>query len=331
MRKYVTALVISAAMCLALAATGSAAVKYMTFGAPPATSSYYPYWVALAKAVQQVNPDYGINVSEASGVVDIIKKIHSGVFPLGNSQSNADYESYKGLGVFKGHALPETRIMWYFDECPLMFIALESKNIKSLSDYEGKRLNPGTTGGATPLMTKQVMDILGVKPDYFEAGSASAADAVSNRQIVGTVKAAQSSGADSYFLQIQANVPITLVSMTPEEQQKIHAQVPYLFPAKIPAGTYDNIDHDILTVKAYMGAITTSKLSQEDGYNIIKAMDSAEGRKIWEAAFPSGAKQDFVKLTLDSSVPLHAGTVQYLKEKGVDVPKNLIPEEYKEK
>lgn len=331
MRKYVTALVLSAAMCLVLAATGSAAVKYMTFGAPPATSSYYPYWVALAKAVQQVNPDYRVNVSEASGAVDIAKKVRSGMFPMGNSQSNSDYENYNGVGIFEGHAFKDARILWYFDECPLMFIALEAEHLDKMSDFNGKRLNPGTTGGATPLMTKQVMNSLGIKPDYFEAGSASAADAVSNRQIVGTVKAAQSSGADSYFLQIQANVPVTLISMTPEEQRIVHEKTPYLFPATIPGGTYKGIDDDILTVKACMGATTTSKLSQEDGYNIVRAMDSAEGRKIWEAAFPSGAKQDFVKLTLDSSVPLHAGTVQYLKEKGVDVPKNLIPEEYKEK
>jgi TRAP-type uncharacterized transport system substrate-binding protein len=34
--------------------------------------------------------------------------------------------------------------------------------------------------------------------------------------------------------------------------------------------------------------------------------------------------------TLKSNIPLHAGTVRYLKEGGVKVPKNLIPPEYKD-
>lgn len=324
------AFIVTALLVSGIASAAVAAPKYLTFAAPPATSSYYTYWVALAKAVQETNPDYRISVSESTGAVDIAKKIRNGIAPLGNSQSNSDYENYHGLGVFKGSPFPQARIMWYFDETPIMFIVRKSENIKSMKDLDGKRLHPGTTGGATALITKQIMEALGVKPDYFEAGQASGADAVANRQIVGTVKASQGSGADSYALQIQASVPIDLVSLTEEELELIHEKIPYLVPAKIPGGTYEGIDEDVLVVKTFMGATTTSKLSQEEGYAIIKAMDSPEGRNIWEAAFPSGAKQDFVRLTLDSSVLLHAGTVQYLKEKGHDVPAKLIPEEYRE-
>jgi TRAP-type uncharacterized transport system substrate-binding protein len=57
---------------------------------------------------------------------------------------------------------------------------------------------------------------------------------------------------------------------------------------------------------------------------MIKAM-LEDGKSIWQAAYPTGADNDYIKLTLESSVPLHAGTVQYLKEQGVTVPANLIP------
>lgn len=325
------AVTVAALVVIGSCSAALAAPQYMTFAAPPATSSYYPYWVAIAKAVQETNPEYRISVSESTGAVDIAKKIRNGIAPVGNSQSNSDFENYYGLGIFKNRPFEEARILWYFDETPIIFIVLKSEGIKNMNDLDGKRLHPGTTGGATALITKQMMDVLGIKPDYFEAGQASGADAVSNRQIVGTVKASQGTGADSYALQIQASVPIDLVSLTEEELRLIHEKIPYLLPSKIPGGTYEGIDQDVLVVKTFMGATTTSKLSQEEGYTIIKAMDSPKGRKIWEAAFPSGAKQDFVKLTLGSSVPLHAGTVQYLKEKGYDVPAKLIPAEYKDK
>lgn len=329
MKKWAVFL-LAAIMVIGVGSAVLAASKYMTFAAPPATSSYYAYWVALAKAVQETNPEYKVSVSESTGAVDIAKKIRNGLAPLGNSQSNSDYENYHGLGVFEGKPFPQARIMWYFDEGPIMFVVRKSENIKNMKDLDGKRLHPGTTGGATALVTKQMMEVLGVKPDYFEAGQASGADAVTNRQIAGTVKTGQGTGADSYVLQIQASVDIDLVSLTEEELALIHEKIPYLIPSRVPAGTYEGIDHDVLVVKTAMGATTTSQLSQQEGYDIIKAMDSPEGRKIWEAAFPSGATQDFVELTLGSSVPLHSGTIQYLKEKGVEIPERLIPEEYKE-
>jgi len=58
---------------------------------------------------------------------------------------------------------------------------------------------------------------------------------------------------------------------------------------------------------------------------------SPEGKKLLDAAFPNGAKQDVIQLTLNAKTPLHAGTVQYLHEKGIEVPADLIPPEYQKK
>lgn len=305
--------------------------RFMNFAAPPGSSNYYPYWVAVAKAVQNAYPEFRINVSESQGAIDIVRKIRAGLTPVGNSQSNSDYENYYGLGLFKDKPNKEARLMWYFDESPIQIIVLEEANIKSAADLDGKKLNPGGTGTAVAVIARQIMDTLGVKPNYFEAGQASAADAVSNRQIVGTVKTGNILGPDSYMMQIKANVPVVLVSLTKEEQAKVYESYPYLIPWTIPAGLYDWIDTDTHTVKIAMGATTTTKLSQEDGYKMISAVMSPEGKKLLDAAFPNGAKQDVVALTLNAKIPLHAGTVQYLQEKGVEVPAELIPPEYEKK
>jgi TRAP transporter TAXI family solute receptor len=307
-----------------------AAPKFMTFAAPPASSNYYPYWVAVAKVVQTANPDFRVNVSESQGAVDIIKKIRSGIVPVGNAQSTSDYESYYGKALFEGSPYQEARILWYFDESPIQFIVSKESGVKSMKDLEGKKFNPGGTGTAVAVTAHQILDTLDVKPDYFEAGQASAADAVSNRQIVGTVKTGNILGPDSYALQIQANVPIDLVSLTEEELEAVTKAYPYLIPHVMPAGIYEGVDHDTNCLKIAMGGTATSKLSQEDGYKIFSAIISPEGRKTLDAAFPNGAKQDIIALTLRSTVPLHAGTVQYLKEHNVEVPSQLIPPEYKD-
>lgn len=305
--------------------------RFMNFAAPPGSSNYYPYWVAVAKAIQNAHPEFRINVSESQGAVDIVRKIRAGMTPLGNSQSSSDYENYYGLGLFKGKPNKEARIMWYFDESPIQFIVLGEANIKEAKDLNKKKFNPGGTGTATALMTRQIFDTLGVKPNYFEAGQGSAADAVANRQIVGTVKTGNISGPDSFVMQIQANVPVDLLSFSPEEQALIAEQYPFMIPWTIKAGLYDWITHDTNTVKIAMGATTTTKLSQEDGYQMISAILAPEGRKLLDSAFPNGAKQNVIELTLQSKVPLHSGTVQYLHEQGVQVPEELIPPEYQRK
>jgi hypothetical protein len=76
------------------------------------------------------------------------------------------------------------------------------------------------------------------------------------------------------------------------------------------------------------GAQATSDLPEEAGYAFIKAMWEG-GKSIWQAAYPSAANINALELTLKSPIPLHAGAVRYLKEKGLTVPAKLIPPEYK--
>lgn len=299
---------------------------YMNFGAPPSSSSLYPYWVAVGKAIQKVYPEYQISVSESQGAVDITKRVRSGELTVGNSMSNTDYENYNGLGVFKDNPFKDVRILWYFDNTPIQMVVSKDSGVKDITDLNGKKFNPGGTGTSAALITRQICDVLGIKPDYFEAGQADAGGAVSNRQIVGSVKAGPA--PDSFVMQIAATIAIDVISLTDEQIKKVNERYPYLVPVTIPAGVYKGVDHEVKTVQVMMGAQTTSKLSQEDGYKFIKAMNEG-GKEVWTAAYPLGAKNNMLELALLAKTPLHAGAVQYLKEKGYNVPAELIPPEYK--
>lgn len=301
--------------------------KFMTFGAPPASSNLYPYWVAVGKTIQTVYPEYQISVSESQGAIDITKRVRSGDVIVGNSMSNTDFENYNGLGVFDGDPFKDLRIIWYYDFTPIQIIVSRDSNVKSIYDLNGKKFNPGGTGAAAAIITRQICDLLGVEPSYFEAGQADAGDAVTNRQIIGTVKAGPA--PDSFVMQIEAKIPIDMISFTDDEIKKISEKYPYLIPVVIPANTYEGIDYDVQTVQVLMGAQSTPELSQEDGYKMLKAMNE-DGRDVWATAYPNGANNDILELTLNAKTPLHAGAVQYLKEKGYDVPAELIPPEYKE-
>ena len=298
---------------------------YWTVQSCPSSSAMYPFWVSLGEAVPSVFPQYKITVSEGQGGVAITKAVRNGDADLGNCVSATDYENYNGLGTFDGQPNEKARVLFYYEITGEMLNVTKDSGIKTIQDLQGKKFCPGGTGTTAESISKNIFSLFGVEPDYFTASQNDASDAYANREIVGVVKLGPAK--DSYVMQLGAAIPNDIISFSDEEIAKIIEAYPYLAEVTVPAGTYDGIDYEVHTVGTPQGCQTTSDLSQQDGYNVCKAMFD-QAADVWKAAYPVGANNDMVALTLSASIPLHAGTVQYLTEIGVEVPENLIPAEY---
>ena len=309
----------------AAASGGKVEDVYWTVTSCPSSSAMYPFWVSFGEAVPSVFPQYKITVSEGQGAVAITKSVRNGDSDIGNSVSATDYENYNGLGTFEGDPFKDDRMLFYYEVTGEMFCVTKESGITKLSDLAGKKFCPGGTGTAAEQICRNIFDTFGISSDLFLASQNDASDAYANREIVGTVKLGPTQ--DSYVMQLGAAIPVEIIDLTDEEIEKIIEEMPYLIKVTIPAGTYDGVDHDVHTVGTPQGCQTTTALPQQDGYNICKAIFD-EAKPVWQAAYPVGANNDLVELTLSSTVPLHAGTVQYLTEIGVEVPADLIPEEY---
>lgn len=309
------------------AATGGAAVKggAYTFAAAPATSPIYAYWVGLAKGIMKVYPQFNITVSETTGVVDITKRVRAGQATVGNSAADVDYASYKGEDQYKGQPFAKARMLWYYDYLVTQWAVSKASGIKTIEQLNDKDFNPGGAGGAIVLNTKRAFELFGVKPRYFEAAQAASGEAMTNRQIVGLSKAGPV--PDSFLQQINAQVPIELIGITKEQQAKALEKYRYWVGYHIPAKTYGD-SQEVNTIAVLEGAQTTSDLPEEVGYAFFKAMWEG-GKAEWQAAYPVAANNKVLEMTLGSPIPLHAGAVRYLKEKGVQIPAELIPPEYK--
>jgi hypothetical protein len=296
-----------------------------TFAAAPSTSPVYAYWVAIAKAVKTVYPQYNITVTETTGALDITKRVRARQAAVGNSMGDLDHYNYNGEEQFKGQPNRKARIIWYFDHLISQWAVAKASGIKTIEGLNGQEFNPGGAGGGIVGITKKTMALFDVKPRYYEGTQASAQEALLNRQIVGLSKAGPV--PDSFIQQINASLPIELVGLTKAQQDKALQAYPYWAPFTIPAKTYGD-SQEVLTVGVLVGAQATSDLPEEAGYAFFKAMWEG-GKSIWQAAYPSAANINALELTLRSPIPLHAGAVRYLKEKGIPVPDRLIPPEYK--
>lgn len=298
---------------------------YLTFAAPPTSSNLYPFCVGACKAISTAFPEYQITVSETQGAAAQVNMLRNGEAELANSVSTTDYENLHGLNAWDGQPNDNVRMLWYHTATPLHIIVGKDTGIAKLSDLQGTDFNPSGPGTSVELIIRPMLELFNIEPNYFVASQNDAQDAYANRQIVGTVNAGDP--PNNYVLQMDASRKVDLISLSQEECDKICATIPAIAPYTIPAGTYDGIDHDVLTIMYMMGTQATPELSQQDGYNFCVAVFET-AKDVWQAAYPSGAENDMIGMTLQSPVPLHAGSVQWLVEHGYDVPEEIIPPEY---
>ena len=340
MKKFL-ALILALCMVLSLAACGESnngaagaedttneatpETKYFTIGASPSTAGMYPYWVACGQTIQKIFPQYVMTVSESRGAADVSNRIRSDAVIMGNSVAKTDYENYYGEGEFEGDPNESARMLWYYGLTYYTLCVSQESGINSFSDLEGKRINTGGTGSTLSGITTGLLDTFGINCDIYEASKTDAGDAYSNRQIVGMPTA--SAIPDSFVLQLNASLPCKILSMTEEEQAKALEGHPYYVAVTVPAGSYEGQDEDVLTIGYMQGSQSSTALDQQDGYLFCVAMFD-EGFDMWTDTWPQSATLDYCQMMLDSPIPLHAGTVQYLVEKGYDVPDSLIGPEY---
>lgn len=305
---------------------GDGSQKFLTLAACPASSAMYPFWVSVGDILDTAFSNMHMTVSESQGAVAITKRVRSGECEMGNAVSATDYESFNGIGTFDGSADPDLRMIWYYEVTWEMYCVDAASGINSVTDLDGKKFNPGGTGTSAEAIAKKMSEILGYTPNWFTASQSDAADAYSNREIVGTIKLGPT--VDSYVMQLNAAIPIDLITLTEDQVNAILTELPYLVSGVIPAGTYDGVDHDTVVVGTPQGCQTrVGNFTQQEQYQIFKAVmeDYAD---MWHNAYPVGAQNDVIGLTLQSPVLLASGTVQWLVEHGYDVPENLIPPEY---
>lgn len=332
--KKALAIILIGAMVLSMAFAGGSSESsgkktYLTMAAVASSSGLFPYVVSIGKVINEYCPDYSVTVSESGGNVDNTIRLRNGEVRIANSISNTDYESYTGTGTtFDGDPFQDFRILWYYESTPIQILVAKDTGITSIWELDGKPFNPGGTGTAASVVIHAAFDALGIHPEYFEAGQSDAADAYANRQIVGTVKTG--SYPDSFVTQCDANRECDLITISEEDMAKILEAIPSITTDTVPAGAYDGIDHDTYCMSTFQGIQCSTDFSQEDGYRFFKAMWE-DGKSIWQTAYPNGAKNNVPEMTLSTAkTPLQAGTVQYLKELGYEVPAELIPPEYVE-
>ena len=321
--KRIISLIMALALVFTLAACGgeSEAQKgatSMTMGTGSPTGTYYAYGGVLG---QFINDETGIAVNAVStgGSKDNIQGIDVKDYQLGTVQSDVMHYAWNGTRSFEA----EGKITSFRTVAGLYAEAVQlvttNPNVKSVADLKGKKVSIGAAGSGVYFNAVDVLAAAGLSvddilPQYQNFDQS--ADSLKDGKIdAAFIVAGAPTPAITELCMTNSNAKIVPIDGAIAE--KLMNDNTFYSVYKIPAKTYANQDAEVLTVTVKATLIVDADATEDDVYNITKAIfDNIDDIT---TAHAKGAELSLENATDGLTVPFHAGAAKYFKENVIKV------------
>ena len=294
--------------------------KFITIGTGGITGVYYPAGGAICRFVNQSRKEHGLrcSVESTGGSVFNVNAIASGDLDVGMAQGDVQYFAVNGLDRFKDQGpVKSLRALFALHAEAFTVVARRDSNIREWSNVRGKRLNLGESGSGMYTVTRELLQDADLSVSDLriatELRQLEMASALCDNKIdaftyiVGHPNASIKEATTSCASVI---VPLSDALIT-----KVLTRSPYYSAATIPGKMYAGTDNDIKTIGVRATLVTSSKLSDEAAYAIVKAVfDNLEDFK---KLHPALENLDAKQMLTGNTAPFHPGAIKYFKEKGL--------------
>ena len=162
---------------LALPSVATAQQKFVTIGTGGVTGVYYAVGGAICRLVNKDRAKHGIrcSVESTGGSVYNVNTIKAGELDFGMSQSDVQYQAYKGTAPFK-EPYGDLRAVFSVHPEPFTVVARTEAGIKTFADFKGKRFNVGNPGSGTRSAMEELLAAMNMKLSDFALASELKAD-----------------------------------------------------------------------------------------------------------------------------------------------------------
>ena len=312
------ALLAVAVACLAQAPAAVAQDKFITIGTGGVTGVYYAVGGAICRLVNKdkARTHMRCSVESTGGSAYNVNTIKAGELDFGMTQSDVQYQGYKGVGAFK-QPYGDMRSVFSVHPEPFTLVARKDANVHGIKDFKGKRLNVGNPGSGTRAAIEELFQAEGMK--------------MSDLALAAELKADEHGAAlcdnkiDGFFYGVghpSANIqdPTTacgaqLVPIAGPEIDALVKKYSYLGYATIPGGMYSNNPQPTKTYGVLATMVTSAKVPAATVYEVTKAVfENFEEFKKLHPAFAHLDPKTMVSAGL--TAPLHEGAARYYREKG---------------
>ena len=312
-------------LCSVFLIAGSAVARtqFISIGTGGTGGIYYPYGGGVAEIWTRYVKDIRA-VAEVTGAsVENVKLAHKGETVIGEVMGDVAVAGFKGLSKFKGkkHDILSMAIMY---PNLLQVVTLKKSGITNIEQIKGRKISSGSPGSGTNFMAETVFKALGIPLDSYKDSRLSFTES-SNALRDGTIEVGVWSvgPGTSSILDLATTHDIRIITFTPEQQKKIIAANKEYSAVDLAGGVYRGVDKPVPTIGVWNVMICQASLNTDLVYNLVKAL--YEHQDYLLKIHPSASYTTAENAVTYSPIPLHPGTIKYLKEKGVAVPAKLMP------
>ena len=317
--KRMISLTLILAMVLTLAACGgSGSSTKMTMGTGGTSGTYYAFGGVLG---QYIKNHAGIDVTVVStdGSKANIEGIDAGDYQLGTVQSDVMAYAWAGTRSFEANGkIDSFRVVAGLYAEAVQLITMDP-SIKSVADLAGKNVsigapNSGVYFNAIDILAAAGLTEADINPQYMSF--ADSADGLKDGKIDAAFIVA---GAPTAAItELCTTNEAFLVPIDGAVAEALFAASPFYTAYTIPAGTYAGQEADVTTVTVKATLIVSADASEEDVYNLCKAI--FENTDAIAKENGKGAEPSIENATSGMTAPFHAGAAKYFAEKGITVP-----------
>jgi TRAP transporter TAXI family solute receptor len=274
------------------------------------------YGNAFAQVMNDADPTLSIEPRNTKGSYENIPLLESGQLDIALVAGEPSYEAFKGIG----RAATRLKILTAMYSSPGMFVVRADSPYKSIRDLVGKPIAFGAKGSGLPVMSRFLLDGLGLKQDedFQSVYLDHAGDGPAMVQD-GRVAALWGAGIGWPGFTTLAGSPggARFIAPDTEEIARIKAKHAFLKAMTIPAGSYPNQNTPIDSLGSWSFVLARADLADDIAYRLARTLHGAESafcKKLAQACETTAAN---TVAAAPGPELIHPGVMKYFREIGV--------------
>lgn len=310
-------LVLALTLVVALAIAGPAAAYELRWGTAPAGGVWQALGTAMVEDVAKIDSSIKGATVPIGGAANVIA-VHAGKTNAAFSFSSTAGEAWEGKEFFKeqGQLRNIRQLAVLFPEPSQIMVDKES-GITDIKQLKGKRVTPGPKGSAISVVSRHLVNALGMTFDDFSIRFLSFSEA--GQQFVDGHLDALLYGAMAYpappIVNASSRRDVKLLPLSQDLIDKLVKEHRGLEPYTLAAGCYPGVDQPVPGIAANVVAIVSKDMPEEVAYSLTKSIYQNFNRYGSLAkAMALGKREEMAK---DAGIPIHPGAVKFYKEIGL--------------
>ena len=279
-------------------------------------------------SVAEQFPGSAVTYQTSGGGLANVMLVSTGRADLGMIHNVELRYALEGRAPFRQQVTNLREIAYLYDWAPVQWVVAtsfaERHGIETADDLIAARapvrVGVNTRGNMVQELNRALFEAYGVTYEDIESWGGQVVYAASNEMAELMANRRLDMTGNSLFapagsiVQVAQSLDVTMLSFNADVVASVVESMGAI-PYTIPAGTYDWLDHDVLTVSPGAGLVASEAMAEQTAYDIAKAVVENLGRiqRVHSAMAELTAKQ----MASQDTIPYHPGALRYYREVGL--------------